>query len=101
MWWRTWVQGSRVFCCRPRRRSAPKLVLANNEPVSFRGVFASACLFKRRFAPQETSAARHGGFERQAVCQQQDGRFLRCLIVAICLRTPACRELWAGEVEKC
>ena len=71
----TWVQGSRVFCRRPRRRSAPKLVLANNEPVSFRGVFASACLFKRRFAPQETSAARHGGFERQAVCKQLDGRF--------------------------
>lgn len=67
--------GFASFCRRPRRRSAPKLVLANNEPVSFRGVFASACLFKRRFAPQETSAARHGGFERQAVCKQLDGRF--------------------------
>ena len=57
----TWVQGSRVFRRRPRRRSAPKLVLANNEPVSFREVFAGACLFKRRSAPQETSAARDGG----------------------------------------
>jgi len=41
----------------------------------FRDVFASACLFKDRSTPQETSAARDGGFERQAVCQQLDGRF--------------------------
>ena len=47
----TWVQGSRVFRRRPRRRSAPKLVLANNEPVSGRvrkRVFVQGSLYTTR-----------------------------------------------------